>query len=323
MPRLKIGPSPPSYCCISCSDSAGHFHQMNITTFKIFRDLVETRSFSKSATQNSITQSAVSQQVSSMEKRLKCLLIERGKREFTLTAEGQRFYRGCRDLLENYDSMLGEIQEMGHRVSGSVRISTVYSIGLHELPPYIKQYLKQCPLVNVHVEYRRSNQVYDDVVGNNADLGMVAFPEKKPHLDVKPFRKDRLVLICHPQHRLGNFRVMPINQIMGHKFVGFDPDIPTRKALDVIFKKHKITVDQVMEFDNIETLKRAVEIDMGISMVPLSTVAQEIANKSLKAIEFSDEEIFRPLGIIYRRGRVLSPALKAFMAVLDGDPGLP
>ncbi len=293
---------------------------MNLTTLKIFRDLVETRSFSKSAARNSVTQSAVSQQVSGLERSLKCLLVERGKKAFSLTPEGQRFYEGCRVITESFDGLMAELQEMSARVTGSVRVSTVYSIGLHELPPFIKHYLRQFPLVNVHVEYRRANQVYDDVLENDADIGLVAFPEKKPHLEVMPFRRDRLVLICHPRHRLGNFKAMPIRQVMGHKFVGFDPDIPTRKALDKIFKKHKITVEQVMEFDNIETLKRAVEIDMGVSMVPLSTLTQEIRSETLKTVDFTDEEIFRPLGIIHRKGRVFSPALKAFLDVLSREP---
>ncbi len=293
---------------------------MNITTFKIFRDLVESRSFSKSAALNSVTQSAVSQQVASVEKRLKCTLLERGKREFSLTHEGQRFYQGCCAVVTAYDKLMSEMQEIGHRVTGSIRLATVYSIGLHELPPFVKQFMKQYPSVNIHIEYRRSNQVYDDVMENAADMGLVAFPEKRPNLDIKPFRKDRLVLICHPKHVLASFRTMPIRQVLGHKFVGFDPDIPTRKALDQFFKKHKIQIQQVMEFDNIETLKRAVEIDMGISMVPLSTVTQEVRNNTLKAIEFTDEEIFRPLAIIHRKDRVFSPASRAFLSTLQVEP---
>jgi LysR family transcriptional regulator, transcriptional activator of the cysJI operon len=293
---------------------------VQLSTFKIFRDLVETRSFSKSASLNAITQSAVSQQVGNVEKKLKCLLIERGKKDFKLTPEGQLFYQSCRTLTDAYAGLLAELQEMGHQVSGSVRLSTIYSIGLHELPPFIKQFLKQFPLVNVHVEYRRSNQVYEDVLENAADIGLVAFPKKQAHIEIKPFRRDRVVLICHPRHALSSFRAMPIQQVMGHKFVGFDPDIPTRKALDVICKKHHITLNQVMEFDNIETLKRAVEIDMGISMVPLSTVTQEVKNNTLKVIEFTDEEIFRPLAIIHRRGRSFSPALKALLNILKSDP---
>ncbi len=293
---------------------------MNFFTFKLFRDLVETRSFSRSAVLNGITQSAVSQQVAGLEKRLKCLLVERGKKEFALTTEGQRFYQGCHALMEIHEKLMAEMQEMSRQVTGSVRISTVYSIGLHELPPFVRQYLKQFPSVNIHVEYRRANQVYEDVLENVSDLGLVAFPEKRPRLEIKPFRRDHLVLICHPGHPLANFRTMSIRRIVGHKFVGFDPDMPTRKVLDSIFRKHRITVQQVMEFDNIETLKRAVEIDMGISLVPLSTVTQEIQNHTLKVLEFSDEEIFRPLGIIHRRNRAFSPAIKAFLNALEGEP---
>jgi len=293
---------------------------MNVSLFKIFRDLAETRSFSKAGALNFVTQSAVSQQIAGLERRLKCLLVERGKKEFALTPEGRRFYEGACVLTEGYERLMAELQEMNRRVSGSVRVSTVYSIGLHELPVFIKRYLKRFPLVNVHVEYRRANQVYEDVLKQGADLGLVAFPQKRPHLEIKPFRRDRLVLICHPHHRLAGFRAIPIQQVLGNKFVGFDPDIPTRKALDRIFSRHRISVEQVMEFDNIETLKRAVEINMGVSIVPLSTVTQEAAGNTLKVVEFTDEEIFRPLGIIFRRGRVFSPALKEFLEVLKSEP---
>ncbi len=293
---------------------------MNFATLKIFRDLIETKSFSKAASLNSITQSAVSQQVANLEKQFKCVLLDRTRKGFTVTGQGQCFYKASCHLIEVYSQLTVDLQEFDQRISGAVRVSTIYSIGLHELPPYIRQFLKQWPTINVHVEYRRSNSVYEDVLENNADIGLVAFPEKRAHLEIKPFRRDRLVLICSSGHRLASFRVMPIRQIMGHKFVGFDPDIPTRKALDQAFKKHRITVEQVMDFDNIETLKRAVEIDMGISIVPLSTVTQEIQNKTLKAVEFTDEEIFRPLGIVLRRDRTASFALKAFINLLESEP---
>jgi DNA-binding transcriptional LysR family regulator len=204
-------------------------------------------------------------------------------------------------------------------VTGGIKIATIYSIGLHELPSYIKEYMKLYPLVKIHVDYRRSNQVYDDIIQGTADFGLLAFPEKKSNLEIIPFRKDKLVLICHPRHKLSHFKAMSVHQIQGHPFVGFDPDMPTRKALDKMFRKHKLEIKPVMEFDNIETLKRAVEIDMGISMVPISTVMQEIQKETLKTIEFTDMEIFRPLSIVYRKNRVLAPALKAFLALLEKE----
>jgi DNA-binding transcriptional LysR family regulator len=263
-----------------------------------------------------VTQSAVSQQIRAIENRFNVLLVERSRKQFQLTREGQMFYEGSRRIYESYEHLLGMIQELTSTVSGEIRISSVYSIGLHELPPYIKVFMRKHPTVKVHVEYRRSAQVYEDVLNGDADVGLVAFPGPRPGIVIDVFRKDRLVLVCQPQHYLANFQSMPIRQILGHKLVGFDPDLPTRMALDKIFKTHKMNIKPVMEFDNVETLKRAVEIDAGVSIVPLSTVTQEVQNKTLKVVEFSDEEISRPLGIIHRKNKVFTPAMKKFMSIL-------
>ena len=106
-------------------------------------------------------------------------------------------------------------------------------------------------------------------------------------------------------------------KLSNQKFVGFEPDIPTRKAIDKIFREASIEIHTVMEFDNIETVKRAVEIDAGIAIDPKATVDQEVANGSLVAIEFKSKPHYRPLGIIYKQGRVLSPAMKRFLKTLN------
>ena len=154
--------------------------------------------------------------------------------------------------------------------------------------------MKSYPTVNVHVEYRRSNQVYEDVLGNVVDLGLVAYPTKDPKLDVVALRKDRLVMICHPQNPMAKAKGLKLKDIASQKFIGFEPDIPTRKAIDKILKDHNVVVQNVMEFDNIETVKRAVEIDAGISIVPQGTVVQEVAKQTLSALPFDDGEFYRP-----------------------------
>src|SRR6185437_6717988 len=98
-----------------------------------------------------------------------------------------------------------------------------------------------------------------------------------------------------------------------------EPDIPTRKAIDKILKDYSITVQNVMEFDNIETVKRAVEIDAGISIVPQATILEEVAKQTLVQVELQDGEFFRPLAAIYKKNKVLSPAMKQFIAVLKGE----
>ncbi len=292
---------------------------MQIENFKIFADLVETRSFSKSAKLNGITQSAVSQQARAMERHFKTLLIDRSQKQFQLTREGHRVYESAKEVLHTYDKLLSELQEMKKVISGTIRISTIYSIGLHELPPYIKKFLHDFPSVNVRVEYRRSNLVYEDILHNSVDFGLVAFPVKQRQIEMLPFRNDHLVLISHPSHPLAKSGDIEMKQLTSQRFIGFDPDIPTRKAVDQIFRDNKLEIEPVMEFDNIETVKRAVEIDHGVAIVPQATVLQEVKQGTLAAIHFKGREFTRPLAILHRKGRVLTPAMKKFIEILSMD----
>jgi DNA-binding transcriptional LysR family regulator len=265
---------------------------------------------------NGITQSAVSQQARAMERHFKTLLIDRSQKQFQLTREGQRVYEAAKEILHNYEKLQSELQEMKKVISGTIRISTIYSIGLHELPPFIKRFLHDFPSVNVRVEYRRSNLVYEDLLHNSVDFGLVAFPVKQRQIEILPFRDDQLVLITHPQHALARRTKVEVKDLAGQRFIGFDPDIPTRKAVDAIFRDHRLELDPVMEFDNIETVKRAVEIDHGVAVVPLATVAQEQKQGTLAVVPFEGKEFTRPLAILHRRGRVLTPAMKKFIEVL-------
>jgi DNA-binding transcriptional LysR family regulator len=171
----------------------------------------------------------------------------------------------------------------------------------------------------VRVEYRRSNLVYEDILHNCVDFGLVAFPSKMRQIDMVPFRNDHLIVICHPQHELAKRGEVTVGELAGQKFIGFDPDIPTRKAVDQIFREHGIEIEPVMEFDNIETVKRAVEIDHGIAIVPQATVVQEAAQGTLAVLKFKGGEFTRPLAILHRKGRVLTPAMKKFIETLGLD----
>jgi len=289
---------------------------MQIESLKVFCDLTETESFTKAAQINGVTQSAVSQTISALERQFKSLLIERSKKNFRLTAEGEVLYDYSKQILQTHDALHSKLQEIKEIISGNIRVATIYSIGLHVLPPYVKRFLKTFPTVNVHVEYRRPDQVYEDVLGNVVDLGLVAYPAKDAKLEIVPLHKDLLVLICHPQHPFARLKSLKLKALSGQKFVSFEKDIPTRKALDKLLKDHSAHVDHVMEFDNIETLKRAVEIDSGVAIVPQETIRQEVANQTLASVRIEDGDHYRPLGVIHKKNKVLSPAIKEFIALL-------
>jgi len=290
---------------------------MQIETFKIFCDLVDTGSFSKAASLNTITQSAVSQQIRSLENRFKVVLIERGRRNFSLTPEGEAFLLVSKEILEIYDHLGDRLHELQNIIAGNLKIATIYSIGLHELPPFLKEFRKRHRDVEVTVEYRRSSEVYTMVLNGEADLGLVSYPTKRKGILIEPFTEDRLVLICHPDHRLANRKQIRVQELEGEKFIAFEPDLPTRKILDRHLKEQGVAINQVMEFDNIETVKRAVEIENGVSIVPQNTVETEVESATLISIDIKDPELWRPLGILLKRNRSRTPALREFISLLQ------
>jgi len=252
-----------------------------------------------------------------MEERFGVPLIERTSKKFNLTREGELLNDRSWKILHLYDGLHNEFKELNNIIAGCIRVATVYSIGLHELPHYLRVFLKNYPEVNVHVEYRRNNQVYDDILEGTVDIGLVAFPVAKKNIKMEIFKNDRLVLITSPNHALANKEEVELEGVAMHKLVGFDADIPTRKAIDKFFEDASLpNVTPVMEFDNVETVKRAVEIDVGVSIVPHATVEQEVRNGSLRAIELTGGDFSRPLGILYRSGRIFSPAIKRFLEML-------
>jgi LysR family transcriptional regulator, transcriptional activator of the cysJI operon len=243
------------------------------------------------------------------------LLIERSKKNFRLTPEGEVLYDYSKRILQSYGGLQSKLQEIQGVLSGNIHVATVYSIGLYDLPPCIKTFLQDCPTVNVHVEYRRANEVYDDVLSNIVDLGLVAYPAPDSKLEIVPLRKDALYLTTHPQHALARQKMIKLKALNGVRFINFEKDIPTRKALDKMFKDNGVSVNNVMEFDNVETVKRAVEIDSGVAILPEETIRVELANKTLAAVRL-DGKFFRELAVIYKKGKVLSPAMKQFIELL-------
>ncbi len=288
---------------------------MQIESLKVFCDLAETESFTRTAQANGVSQSAVSQAISALERHFKSLLIERSKKNFRLTAEGEVLYQHGKEILQTYTAFQNRMQEIRHVISGAIRVATVYSIGLHDLPLYIRRFMRDYPDVNVHVEYRRANLVYEGVVGNLVDLGLVAYPVHDPRWEVVPLWKEPLVLACHPQHPLASHKRINLKALNGQKVISFEPDMPTRRALDRILKGLGVAVEHVMEFDNIETVKRALELDCGVAIVPDATVRQEAAAGTLSTVPLAGN-YFRQLGAVYRKDRVLSPAIKQFLALL-------
>jgi DNA-binding transcriptional LysR family regulator len=291
---------------------------MHIETLKVFCDVVETRSFSTAAAQNFVTQSAVSQQIRALETRYETKLIERTRGNVRVTPAGEMVYQASKEIVQRFLDMEGGLQTLQHRVGGNLRIATVYSVGLYELSEPLRRFLRAYPQVNVHLDYSRSTKIQEDVLRGSVDFGIVAYPSKRPQIEVLPFREDRLALICHPQHPLAAHRQLSIKKLHGERFVGFERDIPTRRAIDRVLRNHGVVVRYVAELDNIDTIKRFVEIGQGVAIVPEPAVRAEVKSEMLSVAHFSDEKLTRELAILYRKGTNFSLAAERFIDLLMG-----
>ncbi len=291
---------------------------MQIETLKIFCDLVETQSFSLAAERNFVTQSAVSQQVRGLEEKFKRKLLERvrGRRDVRLTEAGRSFYEESRNVLAAYQGLQERMRGLDGKVSGTVHVATVYSIGLHELPPVVRRFMALYPEARIDLEYSRTTRIVRDVLSGSIELGLVAYPEKRRGLVVVPLPGDRLVLICPPAHPLATRRKVKAADLNGQDFVLFERDIPTRRATDKIFRAHNVVVRRVAEFDNIETIKRAVEVGFGLGIVPRPSIVDEQTSGQLAVVQLAEPEWARTVGVIYRADRTLGMAARKFIELL-------
>lgn len=293
---------------------------MHVETLRTFCDLVETGSFSGAAKRNRVTQSAVSQQLQKLEQRYGCKLLERAPRAIAKPTEaGRTLYVGLLPLLEGLNTLERSLREPAGTIAGSVRVATVYSVGLHTLPRPMQKFLRAHPQVGLKLEYLRTDRVYDACLDGEADLGIVALPSKRPQLQIVPLGQDELVIALPPDHALVRKRALSLRVLEGLPFIAFERDIPTRKLIDRELRRHGVTLSYAMEFDNVETIKRSVEAGLGVSILPLPAIANEVHFGTLRARRFQEGPLHRPLGLLYRRNHALGNAARAFLALLTRE----
>ena len=293
---------------------------MNLDVMKTFCDLVEAGSFSRAAEMNLLSQSAVSQQLAKLERQLSTQLVRRAGGPVAPTEAGKAFYRGAREILRRYESLVGEVRSAADAVRGVLRVGTIYSVGMYSLDAYVKRFMQSHPEVTLRVEYMRAHSIYSAVVNGDLALGVVAYPERQRSIQVIPFEVEQLVAVFAPGHRLARRKTISASELGGERFVAFEPDVPTRRHIDRRLKAASVKVAVVMEFDNNETLKRAVEIGVGASILPLTVVQREVTAGSLCYARFRDASRWvRPLGILRPRGKRPTPAESMFLGLLQRE----
>ena len=290
---------------------------MNVGHFKVFRDIAQTSSVSRGAELNGMSQSAASQFLRQLEKDLGAELFDRTKRPLKLTPAGKLFHEASRDIVRCYDEARSKINSLKGELVGSVRVASIYSIGLYEMRRIREKFEDLHQQARVHLDYMRPEKVYEAVRDDQVDLGLVSYPNPVRGLDVIPWRVDKMVLVCHPSHALAHKPSVEIADLAGQEYVSFDPDLSIRKAVDRFFRERGLHRTVVLEFDNIQMIKEALSIGSGVSILPERTVRQEVTEGRLVTREVEAKELVRPVSIVHRRKKTFSSTAAEFLQFLQ------
>jgi LysR family transcriptional regulator, transcriptional activator of the cysJI operon len=292
---------------------------MDRETLELLVALAESGSISKAAERCSLSQPAASQRVRALETTLGVRLVERGRGRAgaELTEAGTLALEAARELLARWATLRRALADQGGEPGGTLGVATVYSIGLHALTPALTRFLAECPQVNLRLEYLRTDRIYAALLAGTIDCGIVACPKERPGIEVMALEEEPMVGIVAPGHALAGRESLAASDLVGLNFVAFDADIPTRGLIDRWLEPDGASVKVVQAFDNIETIKRVVEIGLGAAIVPEPTVRREVRDGTLVALPLDGSEpLTRPTGVLLRRGAARSRALSRFLEVL-------
>lgn len=292
---------------------------MHLRFLKTFCDVVDLGSFSRAAKANGVSQSNASQIVHHLEERLGVQLIDRSKRPFVVTAEGKRFHEGARVIVQRYDDLEREVRSLHEAAAARLTVASIYSVGLAHMSGLLRQFLAAHPRADVRLEYLHPHRVYEVVDQGQADLGLVSYPAESASLAAIPWRTEPIVLVCYPQHPLAKRHSVTLNMLRNEPFVAFQEGLKIRDEIDLALAQQKVSVRVALAFDNIETIKRAIEIGAGVSLLPEPTIAREIEAGTLVKIPVEGVSLARSLGIIHRRDRKLSETAQQFIQLLQSQ----
>ena len=290
---------------------------MNLDTLTLYCEVIRSGSFSLGAASQHISQSAASQAVRQLEKELGAQLIDRTKRPFMVTPEGRRFFEACEALLDQYEKVKSEITGKREELGGIVRVAVIYSVGLQDMGYYTQQFNTRYPHARIRLAFLHPDEVVEAVINDEADLGMLSFPTAHRSLTVIPWHDEPMVFVCYKHHPFARKRMVAAKDLAGEKFIAFEKNLAIRKAVDRSLRQHGVKPSVAMEFDNIETIKQAIAIESGVSILPVTSVSREVENGTVAAVPLDMPELVRPIGIIHRRQKLLTPIAERLIDFLQ------
>lgn len=289
---------------------------MTLQTLRLVRDIAHYHSISKAARSNSLSQSAASQALSELERELAIELFDRRRRPLDITAAGKIYLDYCREVLRKEEEVKASLAQLRKHAEGTVRVAAIYSVGLSEMSQIEARFEERFPEAELQVQYLRPERVWDAILQDQADLGLMSYAESSREVVAIPWRDEEMVVAVAPDHRLANENSIPIEAVEGEGFVGFDEDLPIQDRIDRYLREHKVSVNVTLRFDNIEMIKQAVAHGAGMSIMPERVMREDMLQGRLVSLRLEPAELFRPVCIVHRRRKVFNEVATGLLELL-------
>jgi len=289
---------------------------MHIESLKIFVSLSTSGSFSQAGKDNRISQSAVSQQIMCLEKKIgRTLLVRGGRSGVELTGEGRIFLEGCKTILEVFDKTMEAIQKHRENVVGTIHLVTESSICRFWLKKRLDQFLQHYPEAEVHLEHTHRDGVYASVTAREADLGLVPHPTPRPKLQIELLQAENLMLLASASSPKQYRDEYALSDLEGERFVAFASNAEMRDEIQRQFRMQGVDFKPTVEFDQVDAAKKAILEGGGVTLLPA-----EAATEALSSGLFVHIPLTRPLsplllGVVSRRD---SQRSALFQALVEG-----
>ena len=295
---------------------------MTLEHLKLFRDIALARNVSHGAEVCGVSQSAASQYLHETERLLGVQLLDRSTRPIELTEAGRLYYEFCRDVLRRREEFEESLDKLKGRVQGTVRVAAIYSVGLSDMSRLELELSRRMPEAELLVEYLRPEKVYDAVLTDQADLGLVSYPESNREITAIPWREEKMMVAAAPSHPLAARETLDLADLAQQNFVAFDDELRVGREVKRYIRDNGAQLNVVMHFDNIQTMKEAVVLGTSISIMPVRVLRNDIEQGRLVAIPIKGCTLVRPLGIIHRRRKTFNRATRTFLELLRQEAAL-
>jgi DNA-binding transcriptional LysR family regulator len=290
-----------------------------VKNLRLYVEVGRRRSFSDAAQTLGLTQSAASQRVRELEKRLDVQLIDRSMRPLGLTSAGELFLRGAQDLLARYDQLQLRVTQAGTQLDGQVRVMAIYSAGIALLSHVKVAFGRAYPDVNIELEYGHPVEVCNHVRERQCDVGIVSYPGHWRDVEVIALRDEVMGVVCAPDHALARLDRVNAVDLGQWDMIGYEPSLPVARQIKRYLRDAAASPHCSAVFDNVDTIKAAVAETAQFAILPVRTAALEQSAGTLAVIDLSPQ-LVRPLGIIRRKhkgnGGTITDAAGAFVDFL-------